>query len=52
LAEALGPALPPELDRLAKAVLRRACDRRLKLAAAEGCTGGLPAYLHGKADAA
>jgi nicotinamide-nucleotide amidase len=45
LAEALDPALPPELDRLAKAVLRRACDRRLKLATAESCTGGLLASL-------
>jgi nicotinamide-nucleotide amidase len=45
VAEALDPALPPELDRLAKAVLRRACDRRLKLATAESCTGGLLASL-------
>lgn len=33
------------MDRLAKAVLRRACDRRLKLATAESCTGGLLASL-------
>ena len=45
MAEALGPAIPPELDRLAKAVLRRACDRRLKLVTAESCTGGMLASL-------
>jgi nicotinamide-nucleotide amidase len=45
MAEALDPALPPELDRLAQAVLRRACDLDLKLAAAESCTGGLLASL-------
>ncbi|MDB5417096.1 MAG: cinA [Phenylobacterium sp.] len=45
MAEALDPALPPELDRLAQAVLRRACDRQLKLVAAESCTGGLLASL-------
>jgi nicotinamide-nucleotide amidase len=45
VAEALDPALPPELDRLAQAVLRQACDRRLKLATAESCTGGLLASL-------
>ncbi|MDB5442676.1 MAG: cinA [Phenylobacterium sp.] len=45
MAEALDPALPPELDRLAQAVLRRACDRELKLVAAESCTGGLLASL-------
>jgi len=45
MAEALDPALPPEVDRLAQAVLRPACDRDLKLAAAESCTGGLLASL-------
>jgi nicotinamide-nucleotide amidase len=45
LAEALDPALPPEIDRLAQAVLRRACDRQLMLATAESCTGGLLASL-------
>ena len=45
MAEALDPALPPEVDRLAKAVLRRACDRRRKLATAESWTGGLLASL-------
>ncbi|HEV2532354.1 CinA family protein [Phenylobacterium sp.] len=45
MAEALDPALPPELDRLAQAVLSRACDLKLKLATAESCTGGLLASL-------
>ena len=45
MAEALDPALPPEVDRLAQAVLSLACDRNLKLATAESCTGGLLASL-------
>lgn len=45
MAEALEPALPPEIDRLAQDVLREACDRRLTLATAESCTGGLLASL-------
>jgi nicotinamide-nucleotide amidase len=45
MAQALDPALPPELDRLAKTVLSRACDRELKLVSAESCTGGLLASL-------
>lgn len=45
MAEALDPALPPEVDSLAQAVLRQACDRDLKLVTAESCTGGLLASL-------
>lgn len=45
MAEALDPAIPEALDRLAQTVLRRACDRGLKLATAESCTGGLLASL-------
>lgn len=45
MAEALDPAIPPELDRLAQAVLSRACDRDLMLVTAESCTGGLLASL-------
>jgi nicotinamide-nucleotide amidase len=45
MAEALDPALPPEVDRLAQSVLRRACDLKLKLVTAESCTGGLLASL-------
>lgn len=45
MAEALDPAVPTEIDRLAEQVLREACDRHLKLATAESCTGGLLASL-------
>jgi len=45
MAEALDPAIPEALDRLAKTVLRRACDRGLMLVTAESCTGGLLASL-------
>lgn len=45
MAEALDPAIPAAVDELAKFVLREACDRGLKLAAAESCTGGLLASL-------
>ncbi|MDB5445994.1 MAG: cinA [Phenylobacterium sp.] len=45
MAEALDPAIPAAVDELAKFVLREACDRGLKLSAAESCTGGLLASL-------
>jgi len=45
MAEALDPAIPASVDELAKFVLREACDRGLKLATAESCTGGLLASL-------
>ncbi len=45
MAEALDPAVPPEIDRLAERVLGEACNRNLTLAAAESCTGGLLASL-------
>lgn len=45
MAEALDPALPPQVDRLAEAVLARACDLKLRLVTAESCTGGLLASL-------
>jgi nicotinamide-nucleotide amidase len=45
MAEALDGALPSDVDELAKLVLREACDRGLKLATAESCTGGLLASL-------
>jgi nicotinamide-nucleotide amidase len=45
MAEALEPALPPEVDRLAQSVLGRAHDLDLKLVTAESCTGGLLASL-------
>src|SRR3954465_1326541 len=45
MAEALDPAMPPEVDALAQRVLREACARDLLLATAESCTGGLLASL-------
>lgn len=45
MAEALAPPLPDDIDALAQAVLREACERRVMLAAAESCTGGLLASL-------
>jgi nicotinamide-nucleotide amidase len=45
MAEALDPAVPAAVDELAKHVHREACDRGLRLAAAESCTGGLLASL-------
>jgi nicotinamide-nucleotide amidase len=45
MAEALAPALPPQVDRLAQTVLARACELDLKLVTAESCTGGLLASL-------
>src|SRR3569833_2277304 len=45
MAEALDPALPPVVDRLANAVLSLACDREVRLVTAESCTGGLLASL-------
>ncbi len=45
MAEALDLSVPPALDELAREVLTLACDRDLKLATAESCTGGLLASL-------
>jgi len=45
MAEALDPAIPGKVDALAKQVLALACDKELKLATAESCTGGLLASL-------
>lgn len=45
MAEALEPAIPTDIDRLAERVLREACDREVMLATAESCTGGLLASL-------
>jgi nicotinamide-nucleotide amidase len=45
MAEALDPAIPDDIERLAQAVLQAACDRELMLATAESCTGGLLASL-------
>lgn len=45
MAEALEPALPPQVEELAQLVLSLACDGELMLATAESCTGGLLASL-------
>jgi nicotinamide-nucleotide amidase len=45
LAEALDAILPSRLDELARRVLSEARMRRLRLATAESCTGGLLASL-------
>jgi nicotinamide-nucleotide amidase len=45
MTETLRPALPDELDRKAEELMRRLCDRELKVATAESCTGGLFASL-------
>jgi nicotinamide-nucleotide amidase len=45
MAEALDPAIPDDVERLAQAVLQTACDHDLLLATAESCTGGLLASL-------
>jgi nicotinamide-nucleotide amidase len=45
MAEALDAAIPPKVDELARRVLDEACSRRLTLATAESCTGGLLASL-------
>lgn len=45
MAETLSPALPDDVDQAARAVLEKACARKLSLATAESCTGGLLASL-------
>jgi nicotinamide-nucleotide amidase len=45
MAEALDPAIPDDIEKLAQEVLQAACDRELLLATAESCTGGLLASL-------
>ena len=45
MAEALSPILPPELEAATHHLLQDACDRELRLATAESCTGGLIASL-------
>ena len=45
MSETLQPALPDELDRKAERAMRRLCDKGLKVATAESCTGGMLASL-------
>lgn len=43
--ETLSAAIPADVEELAAAALRRACDRDVQIATAESCTGGLLASL-------
>lgn len=45
MAEALDPAIPDDIERLAQQVLTTACNQEFLLATAESCTGGLLASL-------
>lgn len=45
MAEALDPAIPDDVEQLARAVLDRACGSDLRITTAESCTGGLLASL-------
>jgi len=45
LSETLEPALPDHLDEQAERLMQAICDKKLKIAAAESCTGGMFAAL-------
>jgi nicotinamide-nucleotide amidase len=45
LSETLEPALPDHLDEQAERLMHAVCDRKLKIASAESCTGGMFAAL-------
>ena len=45
MSETLEPALPDHLDAQAERLMRKICDREIKLATAESCTGGMLAAL-------
>ena len=45
LSETLEPALPDQLDRKAERLMHELCDRKLTVATAESCTGGMLAAL-------
>lgn len=45
MSETLEPALPNAVDRMAEQRMRELCDRDLRVATAESCTGGLLASL-------
>lgn len=45
MSETLEPALPDSLDERAERLMHQVCDKRLKIAAAESCTGGMLAAL-------
>jgi nicotinamide-nucleotide amidase len=45
LSETLEPALPDHLDEQAERLMHKLCDRKLRVATAESCTGGMLAAL-------
>jgi nicotinamide-nucleotide amidase len=45
LSETLQPALPDHLDEQADRLMHELCDRKLRIATAESCTGGMLAAL-------
>jgi nicotinamide-nucleotide amidase len=45
LSETLEPALPGHLDEQAERLMHRLCDKKLTVATAESCTGGMLAAL-------
>jgi nicotinamide-nucleotide amidase len=45
LSETLEPALPDHLDEQADRLMHALCDRKLRIATAESCTGGMLAAL-------
>lgn len=45
MSETLEPALPDHLDEQAERLMHAICDRQLKIATAESCTGGMLAAL-------
>ena len=45
MSETLEPALPGHLDEQAERLMHRICDRKLSVATAESCTGGMLAAL-------
>ena len=45
MSETLEPALPGYLDEQAERLMRRLCDKKLTVATAESCTGGMLAAL-------
>lgn len=45
MSETLEPALPDHLDEQAERLMHRICDKKLSVATAESCTGGMLAAL-------
>jgi nicotinamide-nucleotide amidase len=45
MTETLSAVLPPDVERLVRIALGRACERGIRLATAESCTGGLLASV-------